>query len=155
MERREAIEHLIEAGREEAPRIVAERSREAVEAVEAGVAAALASARGRLRQEPSRPGLGRLVLASLLVAVAVTVLGFIAAALVERGQRWLRDRQAGGPDDAIAMEARRASAAVNPDDSVDDDEGPARTVAIPVASSKSPDDGARSEVGRPEAVSTA
>src|SRR5687768_12822280 len=98
MERLGIIEDLIEVGREEAPRIVAERSREAVETVEAGVTAALASARDRLRPQPRRPSAARLIIIGIVTAAAVTALGFVLAAVVERAQVWLRQRQAIGRD---------------------------------------------------------
>jgi hypothetical protein len=137
MERLETIEHLIEAGREEGPRIVAERSREAVEAVEAGVAAALASARDRLRPEPKRPGVARIVLIGFGTAIALAILGVVIAVAVERVQRWMR-AQRRGRFDPLVREAERASDALELDPSREEESGVTAgqpRVSIPVDAS--------------------
>jgi hypothetical protein len=147
MERLETIERLIEAGREEAPRIaeeaprfVAERSREAVESVEAGVAAALAAARDRLRPEPRRPSVGRMLVMGLATAIAVAALGIVLAVVVERGQRWLQDRRARGRFDPLVQEAERASDALEPDAGAEPALARNAPMAIPVGPA-SDDDG--------------
>jgi hypothetical protein len=142
IEPKEAIEQLMEAGREaleagrdEAPRIVAERSREAVESVEAGVAAALTAARERLRPEPRRPSAGRMILMGVAAAVAAAVIGIALALIVERAQRWLRQRRPGGRFDPLVREAERASDALEPDERRDDVVAGNAPVAIPVSGS--------------------
>ena len=154
MERLEAIEQLIEAGRDEAPRILAERSREAVNAVEAGLVAALDSARERLRPEPKRPSAGRIVLIGLGTAIAVAVIGFVIAYAIQRLQRMREQR--GGRFGAFVREAERASDALERDSLPDErDAATEPRVSIPISSAK-PDADEGLDVGGelPEGVAT-
>ena len=155
MERLEAIEHLIEESREEAPRIVAERSREAVEALEAGIAAVVGSARDRLRPEPRRPRVVRMLLILVLVAAATAVIGWVLPALVQRGRRWLRRRQAGASrrDFRLAESERASGALERPGDPVDELAAARTRVAVPVAGDQ-PSDGAPAVSADLERVST-
>ena len=154
MERLEAIEQLIEAGREEAPRILAERSREAVDAVEAGLVAALDSARERLRPEPKRPGVARIALIALGTAIAVAVIGFVIAYAVQRLQRMREQR--GGRFDSFVREAERASDALERDSLRDEsDTATEPRVSIPISSANpGADDGLDVGGELPEGVAT-
>jgi hypothetical protein len=84
MERLAQIEQLIEVGREEGPRLVTERAREAVDALEAGLDTALATVMERVRPERRGPGRLQLLLVALAVAALTAVVGFVIARLVER-----------------------------------------------------------------------
>jgi hypothetical protein len=131
MERSELIEHAIEKGRQEGPRFVAELSREARQALEAGAAAAsagLATAWSevveRLRPAPRRPSAIRLVVLAIFVSVMVSALAIAVSAL------WERARGRREEDDADAATSVTA--------------GMRAVVPVPVASDDEPDEDAAS-----------
>jgi hypothetical protein len=119
MERLAQIEQLIEVGREEGPRLIAERAREAVDVLEGGLDVALATVMERVRPEARRgPGIAKLVLVALAVAVTTAVVGFVVARVVE--QRRAAGRRRGGS-------APVAIPVVSPVATVQDDAAATRT----------------------------
>jgi hypothetical protein len=119
MERLAQIEQLIEVGREEGPRLIAERAREAVDVLEGGLDVALATVMDRVRPEARRgPGVAKLVLVALVVALSTAIVGFVVARLVEQ-RRAMRGQRVGSTPIAIPV--------VSPAGIAQDDEPVART----------------------------
>lgn len=105
MERLAEIEHAIQTGREEGPRVIAEYSKEAREALEGGVAAAGAGiatawseALERLRPAPRRPSAIRIIVVSIAVSLMVSALAIAVSVLWERTRR----RSIEGSDEAAS-----------------------------------------------------
>jgi hypothetical protein len=98
MERLAQIEQLIEMGREEGQRRVAERARDAVEALEGGLDVAVSTVLERVRPRSRRgPGTLQLLLVAVAVATVTAIAGFVIARLVQRGRASGRRRVGSAP----------------------------------------------------------
>lgn len=103
MEALAEIEHVIEKGRQDGPRLIAEHTRDAVEALEAGVAAAgtgvataWSDAMDRWRPKPSRGATAiRLIILSVVLSVLATAAAIAIQRLWEQAQRRREEDAAG------------------------------------------------------------
>jgi hypothetical protein len=101
MERIAGIEHVIEVGRQEGPRLVAERTRELRGALEDGLATLGPIAAGtwsrvmsRLRPTPRRrPGTLRLVVLSVALSLLATAIAIAISRVWERTRREREERE--------------------------------------------------------------